>query len=70
MPSWLIALVSGRRGAATTGRGRFAGAVAGIDDDPGLFPRGDEGAAGGGAIELHDEVVEGFDPVHQAGHAG
>ena len=36
----------------------FAGAVAGVDDDAGLFPSLDETGAGCGVGELDDEVVE------------
>lgn len=38
--------------------GLLAGAVAGVHDGAGLFPGGDEGAAGFGGVVLDDEVVE------------
>ncbi len=43
----------------------FGGAVAGIDDDAGLAPGGDEIEAGGGGVELDDEVVEVFELFHE-----
>ena len=51
---------SGGRRDGWRGSGRFflAGAVAGIDDDAGLFPSLDETGAGLGVGELEDEVVE------------
>jgi len=56
------------------GRGRrgvvFGRAVAGIDDDTGLAPGGDEGEAGGGFVELDDEVIEVFELFHEIGDFG
>ena len=48
----------------------FSGAVAGVYDVAGLLPCADEAAAGFGAVELDDEVVEVADLLHQTGDAG
>ena len=54
----------GRRGVV------IGGAVAGIDDDAGFAPGGDEGEAGGGFVELDDEVIEVFELLHELGDFG
>lgn len=43
--------------------------MAGIDDDSGAFPGGDEGASGGGIAVLEDEVVEVGHAFDEAGDA-
>jgi hypothetical protein len=48
----------GRDGWRGSGRFFLAGAVAGVDDNAGLFPGLDEAGAGLGVGELEDEVVE------------
>ena len=48
----------------------FPRPVAAIDDHARLFPGGDEGAAGGRRVELHHQIVDGFDQAEESGHAG
>ena len=40
-----------------------------IDDHARLFPGGDEGASGGRAVELQNQIVDSGDQVHQSRHA-
>ena len=58
-----------RRRPASTRLLLFPRSMSAIDDDARLLPGGDEGAARRRAVELQHEIVEGFDHVHQSGHA-